>query len=232
MPLGLRYCRDFVTCDEEEVLIAALDDPPGHWLGHLKSRAQQFFGLVYYHTTHDLHALQPVEDELQHGRPMGQLPAWLVPRVVGTGVYPGGAAEINQIAANEYTGHAGISHHVEDVACFGANLATLSLLEPIELTLTPVEACTPEAAARAALGVDGEDWVKVLLEPRSLFVLQGESRYRFKHGIRRSKLVPLPTGEVRRRGGDYRRVSLTFRELLSTRRMLEGSPVRAALPGV
>lgn len=188
----------------------------GGWLQHLKSRAQQFFGLVYYQTTHDLPALQPAREQAQRGRPMGELPPWLLPRLLATGVFAS-AAEINQVAANEYLGHAGISSHVEDPTSFGANLATLSLLAPVQLTLTPVE-----EPLLGRSGIDHGNWVKVLLEARSLLVLQGESRYAFRHGIRRSKHVALPGDGVLKRDDGYRRISLTFRELLASRRQLEG----------
>ena len=64
---------------------------------HQKSlpRGQQFFGLVYYQTSHDLVALQPMEKELQVGRPLEELPSWLLPRLVQTGVFQG--EEINQV---------------------------------------------------------------------------------------------------------------------------------------
>ena len=39
-----------------------------------------------------------------------------------------------------------------------------------------------------------EDCIKILLEPRSLLVLQGSSRYEFAHAIRMSKLVALRDG--------------------------------------
>ena len=42
----------------------------------------------------------------------------------------------------------------------------------------------------------------MLLEPRSLLILQGDSRYLYRHGIRRSRLVHTPQG-VLRRGPDY-----------------------------
>lgn len=42
-----------------------------------------------------------------------------------------------QVAANEYLGATGISSHVEEPTAFGANLGTLSLLAPIEMTLMP-----------------------------------------------------------------------------------------------
>jgi hypothetical protein len=50
---------------------------------------------VYYQTTHDLVALQPEDKKLQEGRPLEDLPSWLLPRLVQTGVFQ--EEEINQV---------------------------------------------------------------------------------------------------------------------------------------
>ena len=155
---------------------------------------------------------------MQTGRPLEELPGWLLPRLLDTGVFLT-AAELNQVAANRYTGTTGIAAHVEDPVSFGPNLATLSLSAPVQLTLS---AASEPKSSRDSPG-DGSDhgnWVKVLLEPRSLLVLQGESRYSYRHGIRRSRLVRLRDGTDLKRGSDYCRISLTFRQLLETRRMV------------
>ncbi|CAE7732786.1 ALKBH8, partial [Symbiodinium pilosum] len=210
LPEGLRYCPEFITESEEKELDELLSSGP--WLRHIKSRAQQFFGLVYYQTTQELPALQPSETSAEReARPMEELPTWLMQRVLATGAFPR-EGEINQVAANEYLERAGISSHVEEPTAFGANLGTLSMLSPVQMTLTPAE-----EDLHGRDGLDHGNWVKILLEPRSLLLLQGESRYEYRHGIRRSKLVQLADGKVFRREEDYRRVSLTFRELLQSR---------------
>lgn len=203
----------YVAVTAEE-LLAAVNGKP--WLENL-IRAQQFFGLVYYQTTHDVVALQPAEKELQEGRPMQDLPQWLLSRLVSTGVF--GEQEINQVAANRYIGTGGIAAHVEDPVSFGPNLATLSLLQPVQLTLSLASEVKNSREAPGD-GVDHGNWVKILLEPRSLLVLQGESRYAYRHGIRRSRLVHLRDGSTLKRGTEYCRISLTFRHLLDTRRQL------------
>lgn len=212
VPAGLLYSTDFVTPAEEAELIDILHH--GLWLRHLKYRAQQFFGLVYYHTTHDMPALQPAGSREQCGQPLRLLPPWLLPRILSTGAFAR-LDEINQVAVNEYKGNGGIAPHVEDPTCFGGTLATLSLLAPVHLTLTPADQ-TSHGSNRP----DHNNWVKILLEPRSLLVLQGESRYGFRHGIRSTKLVKLRDGTTIRRNNNYCRISLTFRELLETRRKL------------
>ena len=60
--------------------------------------------------------------------------------------------------------------------------------------------------------------VKVLLEPNSLFIMSKESRFEYRHGITKAKLVHLRNGDVLRRDDSYRRISLTIRELKHTRR--------------
>ncbi|CAK0832187.1 unnamed protein product [Prorocentrum cordatum] len=175
-------------------------------------RAQQYFGLVYYQTSRPDPVLQPggAQPGPQRGcRPLGDLPAWLLPRVVGTGVFDDSAQAVNQVQANEYLRDSGIGTHVEDPAA-GPAFATLSLLRPAQLTLQRAPRGRPLRAAER----DAQDCVKVLMEPRSLLVLSGESRHAFAHAVRRTRLVPLRGGAVLRRGEDYRRVSLTFRAIL------------------
>ncbi len=60
---------------------------------------QWISGLVYYQTTHDVMALQPAEKELQEGRPLQELPPWLLPRLVSTGVFS--EDEINQVCLRD-----------------------------------------------------------------------------------------------------------------------------------
>lgn len=146
-----------------------------------------------------------------------------------------------QILVNEYTEDFGISSHFEDEAAFGGVIATISLLEPLFMSLErpsehsndcdTLEACT-----------------KVLLEPRSLFVMAGAARYEWRHGITRQSLLRVPqecegqgatfaaqTGGVGphpghtpmrtvRRDCTYRRISLTIRHLLPGRKQVPPSP--------
>ena len=95
------------------------------------------------------------------------------------------------------------------------------------------------------------DATKVLLEPRSLFVMAGCSRYEWRHGITRQSQLHIPcescdgggteavssdggenghsfaegVGAMRtvHRDGSYRRVSLTIRHLLPGRKQVASS---------
>eukprot|EP00929_Paragymnodinium_shiwhaense_P076144 TRINITY_DN39091_c0_g1_i1.p1 TRINITY_DN39091_c0_g1~~TRINITY_DN39091_c0_g1_i1.p1 ORF type:complete len:239 (+),score=24.84 TRINITY_DN39091_c0_g1_i1:168-884(+) len=214
-PRGLKYCTDFVTPEEESELVNIIDAGGGeHWIRFIR-RAQQFFGIKYYQTSHKCPDLQPTgasSMDDQFGRPLTELPHWLLPRVLQTGAFDG-TTGINQVAANDYRERAGIGVHVEDPAA-GGTICALSLLSPVEFTLSRAPDGKPVPKERR----EREDCVKVLLEPRSLLVLQGDSRYMWAHCIRASRLVHLRDGSTLKRAEDFRRVSLTFREILKDER--------------
>ncbi|CAJ1375411.1 unnamed protein product [Effrenium voratum] len=90
----MRYCPNFISRAEEQELDKLLEAGPWQFLAdarlrHIKSRAQQFFGLVYYQTSHELPALQPNHPASQReARPLQELPEWLMQRIVATGAFP------------------------------------------------------------------------------------------------------------------------------------------------
>ena len=63
----------------------------------------------------------------------------------------------DQVAVNRYVGTAGIAAHVEDVEAFGPQVATLSLLRPIELTLSDVREAK-DSRERPGDGRDHGNW--------------------------------------------------------------------------
>ncbi|CAE7357416.1 ALKBH8 [Symbiodinium natans] len=223
LPVGLRYWPNFITKGEEAELLQAVDGPGAAWLRKIR-RAQQFFGLVYYQTSQSVPELQPTAQssaKQQRGRDLEELPHWLMPRLRSSGLFSAPGQGINQVQANEYLEDSGIGAHVEDPAA-GETLATLSLLRPVQLTLQRAEAGRPVHRDKR----DPEDCIKVLLEPRSLFVLEGESRHDFTHAIRQSRRVPLRDGRVVIRDDHFRRVSLTFRGIVEEKR----SSTRSDMP--
>lgn len=100
----------------------------------------------------------------------------------------------DQVIANEYLPGQGISAHVDCEPCFGADIASLSLISSCEMQF-----CGPGRGETRA----------VILPPRSLLVLGGEARQYWTHAIpaRRSDLID---GVRTMR---QRRVSLTFRTM-------------------
>ena len=101
----------------------------------------------------------------------------------------------DQMIVNEYlvdeTATQGIAPHKDHVQDFGPVIVTLSLLEGWSMRFTR----------------EGHNYVDHLLEPGSIAVLAGESRYEWEHSI--------PPRKFEREGGiktpRQRRVSVTFR---------------------
>jgi alkylated DNA repair dioxygenase AlkB len=101
----------------------------------------------------------------------------------------------NQVIVNEYIvdeiNTQGIAAHKDHVQDFGPVIVTLSLLESWQMRFTR----------------EGHNHVDHLLEPGSIAVLGGESRYEWEHSI--------PPRKFEREGGlktpRQRRVSITFR---------------------
>ncbi|KAI3634472.1 hypothetical protein MIR68_007383 [Amoeboaphelidium protococcarum] len=57
LPDGVYYHPQFLTCEQEHQILSQIDNKP--WANAI-ARRQQFWGEVYYHTTHDLPSIQPI----------------------------------------------------------------------------------------------------------------------------------------------------------------------------
>ncbi len=115
----------------------------------------------------------------------------------------------------------GIASHFEDEDAFGPIIATISLISPTLMLLKH-----PKEHNNDCEDLHPDGLVKVLLEDRSLFVMQGDCRYKWRHGISRTaKCVPLPFGGVLKRDSKYRRISLTIRHVLESRRRVKGTDI-------
>lgn len=95
-----------------------------------------------------------------------------------------------------------IKPHVDSVKFSGGFVAGVSLLSPAIMRLRGEEGLAPPASM-----------VRMLLQPRSLYVLSGDARYRYAHEI-------LPDGEEEEWAGGKvvkrgRRISLIFRDELA-----------------
>ena len=111
-----------------------------------------------------------------------------------------------------YVGCNGIATHFEDEAAFGPVIATVSLLSPVLMSLQQ-----PKDHNNHSMDLVAK--TKVLLERRSLFVMAGDCRYKWRHGISRAAThIPLPGGGVAVRDESYHRISLTIRHLLDGRK--------------
>jgi alkylated DNA repair dioxygenase AlkB len=147
----------------------------------------------------------------------------------------------SQVLINEYKNNMGIASHFEDFDAFGPIILTVSLVSPVYMTLKkptqpPANTIINEGNNNLNACDTYEDIVKVLLEPGSLLVMKGDARYKYRHGIGKYKWVHLPPSattatstspsEIKasiKRDDSYRRVSVTIRHLLSTRRKVRGN---------
>lgn len=122
---------------------------------------------------------------------LGPLPPWaasLAERIVREGYLED---EVANIVVNEYTPGQGIGLH-HDFPGFGPTVVAVSLASPVLLELVD-----PASDREAVLDV----------APRSLWILGGEARSRWMHGIAHRK-TDVVSGVKRARG---RRISITMR---------------------
>lgn len=96
---------------------------------------------------------------------------------------------INQVIVNEYKPGQGIFPHVDHTKLFGDTIMSLSLLSAVDMNFIEVK--------------NPSNTKKLTLEPRSLVILTGDARYKYKHGIKAIKR------------GRSRRVSITYREVIN-----------------
>lgn len=183
---GLTYLKDFISEDEEQALLAEIDGGP--WDGDNKSRRTQQFGYGFHWRNRHSNALRRLEP------PRDQMPvAALDPllRLKHQQHIP--STDFHQCIVNDYLGGQGIKPH-RDREFFGDVVLGISLLEPVVMDFK----CLRTNEVRA-----------LLLEPRSVLVMQGEARWRWQHGITAAPNL-LYRGRHLPRG---RRTSLTFRTI-------------------
>ncbi len=179
---GLRYIPAFISPKQETRLIADIDRQP--WLNDLKRRVQHY-GWRYDYAARRVDASMRLRD----------IPGWLIP--YGNVLQEQGhfAQKPDQIIVNEYLPGQGISSHIDCVPCFEETIASLSLGSPCVMDF---------------IHADTQEKQSLLLEPRSLLVLSGDARYRWKHGIAARKTDKYNGQSIQRR----RRIALTFRNVI------------------
>lgn len=176
---GLTYVPRYVTEPIEAFLLARIDAEP--WRNDLQRRTQHY-GWLY-----DFKARR-----IDRSMYLGPLPAWLQPLAGRLAADRHMDTVPDQVIVNECVPGQGIQPHIDCAPCFGATICSISL----------GSACIMDFTSRAHAGA-----TTILLQRGSLLALDGEARYRWKHGIAKRKTDTI-AGNTRKRG---RRVSLTFR---------------------
>ena len=188
-PMGLEYHNDFLDDSEEDGLLAHIDN--SEWLTDL-SRRVLHFGYKYDYTNRRL-------DETAR---IGPLPEWLTQ--LSNMVREAASEEAKQLLdphqlfeqaiINEYLPGQGIAPHI-DRDCFGPIVATVSLGSAVNMDF-----CRDST---------GDEYVQ-RLEPRSLVLLHGDARFKWRHGIAKRHSDTWNGQKTKRQ----RRVSITFRTIV------------------
>jgi len=163
-------------------LLRAISEEP--WLGDLKRRVQHY-GYRYDYKARKIDSSMKI----------GEVPAWtafLTDKFRSQGHF----IELpDQLIVNEYEPGQGIAKHVDCQSCFTDTILSLSLGSSCVMTFTHLSS---------------QQVVPVFLEPQSLVIRRGESRYEWQHSIAGRK-SDTHEGKSYPRG---KRVSLTFRKVI------------------
>ncbi len=190
-PMGLEYHPDFLDASQEDGLLAHIGD--SEWLTDL-SRRVMHFGYKYDYTSRRL-------DETAR---IGPLPEWLAQ--LSNMVREAASEEAKQLLdphrpfqqaiINEYLPGQGIAPHI-DRDCFGPLVATVSLGSAVNMDF-----CRDST---------GDEHVQRLMQ-RSLVLLYGDARSKWRHGIAKRQSDTWSGQRTKRQ----RRVSITFRTIADT----------------
>ncbi len=153
---GAEYIPDFITDEEERILLSAIDQES--WNDDLRRRVQHY-GYRYDYSKRTVNAEQR----------LGELPDWahrFAERLVEQSIF---TTPPSQLIVNEYQPGQGIAPH-SDRDGFGPVVASLSLASDCMMKIIPDRK-------------DRQTAFEIVLQRRSLLVLKGDSRYVWQHGI-------------------------------------------------
>lgn len=179
---GMTYIPNYVDRGEQTQLIQAIDRQP--WQFDRDRRLQQH-GYQYNYQ----------QGSLVSSKYLGPLPDWadrITQKISCDRIMQ---SPLDHLVVNEYLPGQGIRSHIDCRNCFGNTILILSLMSTCVMEFTHNQTQTK---------------VPVLLEPRSLVILQKVARYQWLHGVAPRKVDEYQGRELARN----RRVSLTFREAL------------------
>jgi alkylated DNA repair dioxygenase AlkB len=179
---GLVYVQNYISKDDEKKLLEIIDAQP--WILDLKRRVQHY-GYRYNYKSRRIDLSMKV----------GNLPDWLnnlAQRLYAEGYFK---EMPDQVIINEYEPGQGISPHIDCEPCFEDTVVSLSLASGTTMDF---------------IHTTNNEKIPVYLMPRSIVILQGESRYKWQHSIPARKSDTNENKIIKR----DRRVSLTFRKVI------------------
>lgn len=182
---GLKVEFDFISSFEEKDLLYSIDK--NEWLTDLKRRVQHF-GYKYDYRARRI-------DKTSY---IGKIPEWMIflyKRLQERNLI---AFDPDQAIVNEYTKGQGIAAHIDCEPCFGNTIISVSLGSQCVMDFQR------DIESKEA------DKLSLLIKPRTLIVMTGESRYLWYHGIS-ARNTDKFNGCIHER---RRRVSITFRKVI------------------
>lgn len=181
---GLTLYSDFLDAETEKAIVTWIDQQP--WNTTLKRRTQHY-GYEYNYAGRGNAPLTPTTPLSGPIMVIGQHLASL-----GLFTAPG---QPSQCIINEYTRAQGIAAHT-DARVFGPTIVSISLLVPTMMIFS----CSDQT-------------VRLILPPRSCLVMTGQARTSWRHEIPANVTFPNNDGTIYHKANDYRRLSLTYREV-------------------
>jgi alkylated DNA repair protein (DNA oxidative demethylase) len=163
-PAGLTYQQDFLTPDEEAALLAEVETYPFHEItmrGQTARRTVIHFGWDYDYDGWKIHPTTPAPPSLRTLADRAAAAAGVPPDV------------LEQFLVARYPPGATIGWH-RDAPMFGSPVIGVSLASP----------CTMKFRRKAG---EGFEEFRILLEPRSLYILDGAARTQWQHSIPAAK---------------------------------------------
>ena len=180
---GLQYVENFISDEEHNELLSAINKSV--WLSDLKRRVQHY-GYKYDYK----------KRSLNYSMYLGDMPEWI--EKISNKIVCGGYIDTlpDQVIINEYKPGQGIADHIDCEPCFKDTIISLSL----------ASSCIMEFKNKN----DKTQKHELLLQPKSLIVIKGESRYGWTHGIPAREKDKWQDKIINR----ATRVSLTFRKVI------------------
>eukprot|EP00898_Chlorokybus_atmophyticus_P003773 jgi/Chlat1/4397/Chrsp29S04535 len=214
---GLRLYKDFITEDEEKMLLAEVGQR--EWQ-HLAKRRVQHYGFEFQYKIRNVDVSESLGVLPEFTHPIADRISQL-PELAHCNepAYP-----LDQLTVNEYQPGVGLSPHIDTHSAFQGAIVSLSLASNIIMEFR-------EAAAYRSVQDGGTEQSRssaamrrraLLLPARSLLVFSGEARYAWQHYIPHRKADWID-GKLQPR--ESCRVSFTFRKV-------RHGPCRCAYPAV
>ena len=182
---GLKVYFDFISKEEESTLLSKIDT--NEWLTDLKRRVQHF-GYKYDYKARRI-------DESYF---IGEIPTWM--KFLSDRLQQQKIIDFvpDQAIINEYINNQGIAAHIDCEPCFGDTIISISLGGPCVMNFQKEQTSIEK------------DKIPLFIQPKTLIVMTGESRFNWYHGIAGRKSDNF-NGQRHKR---QRRVSITFRKVI------------------